>query len=156
MGKYGKTTSVPVERSQAEARKILTDNHCDDIRHMETSTGYALEFVYNYRLIRFVIKYPEMDSPEICETETGKIRTPDQVEKAYSQEVRRLYRALCMCIRMKFEIVDSGISCFEDEFLSHTVDPITKQTYGKFLHPYIEDRIAGIDVSPTLCLPVPE
>lgn len=155
MARYGHTTSVPVERSQAEIRKILNSEGCENINTMEADAGYAVEFIFSDRLIRFMIKYPSWDDPAICETDGGRIRSESQIEKAYEQEVRRLYRALCMCIKMKFEIVESGISCFEEEFLAHTVDPVTKQTYGTMLKPMVEQRLIGADHSPTLRLPAP-
>lgn len=155
MAKYGQTTSVPVERSQAEIKKLLKSQDCESPRAVDTEEGYGVEFIYNDRLIRFLIRFPEMDDPNICETETGKTRTESQIEKAWDQEVKRLFRALLMCLKMKFEIVESGISCFDEEFMAHTVDPITKQTYGTMLKPMLEARLIGSDVSPTLRLPGP-
>lgn len=157
MAKYGQSTSVPIEKSMQDIKKVLRQNDCERIQaHDDDDQGYGFQFIYGNRAIRVGIVYPSMDSPEISETETGKIRTPAQIEKAYDQEVRRLFRALLMCLKMKFEIVNSGISCFEDEFMSHTVDPTSNQTYGKMLQPLIEDRLAGIDTTPTLFLPGPQ
>tara|TARA_R110002095_G_scaffold4257_1_gene11513 strand:- start:4576 stop:5007 length:432 start_codon:yes stop_codon:yes gene_type:complete len=139
-----------------EIKKILKQNGCERIQaYDDDDNGYGFQFIYGNRSIRFGIKYPSMDDRDICKTETGKGRTLAQIEKAYDQEVRRLFRALLMCLRMKFEIVNSGISCFEDEFMSHTVDPNSNQTYGTMLQPLIEERLAGIDTRPTLFLPGP-
>jgi len=72
----------------------------------------------------------------------------------WEQACRQKWRALCLAIKAKLEAVESGISHFEDEFLSQIIDPITKKTVGELIRPELEQRYIGKD-STQLALPEP-
>ena len=69
-------------------------------------------------------------------------RTDKQMWAAYEQEVRRRWRALVLCVKAKLEVVESGISTFEQEFLAHIVVAGGK-TIGQEMVPRLGDVAAG-------------
>ncbi len=57
--------------------------------------------------------------------------------KEWEQACRQKWRALYLVIKAKLEAVESGISCFEDEFLANIVLP-DGSLVGNFMRPQIE------------------
>jgi len=80
--------------------------------------------------------------------------SPELQMRNWEQACRQRWRALCLAIKAKLEAVESGISHFEDEFLSQIIDPITKKTGGELIRPELEQRYIGKD-STQLALPEP-
>jgi len=72
----------------------------------------------------------------------------------WEQGCRQRWRALCLAIKAKLETVESGISHFEDEFLSQIVDAIAKKTVGELIRPELEQCYIGKDAT-QLALPAP-
>lgn len=73
------------------------------------------------RQVRFIVAIP-----------TGR------ADKESEQLERQRWRALLLVIKAKFEAIDSGVSCFDDEFLAHIVLP-SGQTAGEWIVPQIAD-----------------
>ncbi|HYE98926.1 MAG TPA: hypothetical protein VEJ18_08445 [Planctomycetota bacterium] len=116
MRKFAAGTSVPVERSQAEINKILARFGADQFINAVSASPPAvlLGFRAKGKLIRFHLPMPE----------AGAFRgTPLQIEKQFSAEVRRRWRALLLVIKAKLEAVESGITSFEQEFYAHILLP---------------------------------
>ena len=59
MSRYASQTQVPVERCQAEIRKILRRYGADAVGVIEADAGAAVEFSAERRRIRFVIEMPD-------------------------------------------------------------------------------------------------
>lgn len=89
-------------------------------------------FQYQNRLIRFVLRLP--DARELW---TPKGRTPRNLSAAHEQVTRQQWRALALAIKAKLELVESGITTFEQEFLAHVVLP-DGNTVGEWAAPQLE------------------
>ena len=55
--------------------------------------------------------------------DTGRARKGNSVNEAFEAEMRRVWRALALVIKAKFEAVSSGIVSYEQEFLPFFVLP---------------------------------
>lgn len=103
-------------------------------------------------LVRFVLPLPSRNDREITHTPTrGQLRTKEQQEKAYEQEVRQRWRALAVTIKAKFAACEAGISVFEREFFYDTVLP-NGQTVGEYMMPQIEQSYQTAKMPPMLPL----
>jgi len=104
MRPFAEGTAVSVEKSQMQIQSLVR-------RHGATmfSAGWlaqgqaAVEFSIKGRRVRFTISSPTGPSAKV------------------EAEERRRWRCLLLAIRAKLEIVASGISEFDEEFLAHVV-----------------------------------
>jgi hypothetical protein len=101
-------------------------------------TSAVIAFEMLNRRVKFELPLPDRDSQEFKRTPTGRVRAPKQQEEVYEQAVRQRWRALALVIKAKLEAVESGITLFEEEFLSHIVLPDGK-TVGKHMLPKITE-----------------
>lgn len=137
--KYAEGTEVPVERSREEIARILT-------KYGATGFGYAfdgdrevLSFKANERFVRFDLKKPNKDDVKV--KFTGRAGHDERVAAAINAEHRRRWRCLALCVKAKLELVATGITTFEDEFLSHIVTP-DNRTVGAWLKPQLAESYA--------------
>jgi hypothetical protein len=139
MARYAEGTSVAPEKSQQEivtmlrrygARKIATG--WDDDRAL-------VGFEAHERQIRFVLHLPPVAN--FTRTEAGRTRSSDAAATAREAEVRRRWRALNLAIKAKLEVVATGISEFESEFLAYVVLP-DGRTVADHTRPAIQDAYA--------------
>lgn len=103
--KYAARTVVPVDQSRREIEKTLERYGATAFAYGATPGRAMVEFVADERRVRFVVILPTTD------------------KRGADQETRRLWRALVLSIKAKLEVVESGISTFEEEFLAHVVLP---------------------------------
>jgi len=103
------------------------------------------------RSVRFLLPLPDRDG--FARTPTGQKRTQLQAEKAYEQEIRRLWRALALAVKAKLEVVESGIAEFEDEFLAYILIPGTTRTMGEWAKPELEAAYVSDGAPRMLALP---
>lgn len=122
-GRYAAGTDVPVDRSKAELERLL-------VRYGATSFAYAWEsrqimigFRMGKLMYRVRLPMPPVDSKQFTHTPTGKERSTNDAVKEFQREERRRWRALILVIKAKLEAVDSGVTTFEDEFLSSVILP---------------------------------
>jgi hypothetical protein len=120
---YAENTSVPVERSKAEIERVLERYGAEGFMYGIRQDRAVIAFEANARHVRFILPFPDPQSPEFVTTPTGRRRKGDAVNSAYDQEVRRRWRALALAIKAKLEAVDTGITEFDEEFLAHIVMP---------------------------------
>jgi hypothetical protein len=64
-------------------------------------------------------------------------RTASSAVEQFEQACRQRWRALALVIKAKLEAVESGITCFEDEFLAHIILPSGQQV-GEWLRPQLK------------------
>lgn len=125
--KYAQGTEVPIERSQAEIRKLLEKNGVVSGFVAGEYNGIAsLMFEMNGKRIRFTMGVPRVSDHDL--------RSKSDTQKwAYvNAETRRLWRAMTLCIKAKCESVASGIEAFEDAFMAQTVMP-SGETIGEWV-----------------------
>lgn len=138
--RYASKTTVTVDRSRAEIEKTLA-------RYGATSFAYGWEnskaligFKANGRTIRFMLPLP--DREDFTHGRSRRRRTKDQIEKACDQAKRQRFRALALAIKAKLEMVESGITTFEEEFLAHIVLP-SGETIGDWISPQLGEMDSG-------------
>ena len=148
MSKYAAQTTVPVERSVAEIKRVLD-------RYGATQFGYAedalrslasVQFAAQGRHVRFVLQLPDRCNKQYCRNSRAP-RKPAVALKAWEQACRQRWRALSLCIKAKLEAVEAGISAFEEEFLAHIILP-GGQSVGQLMQPQIADAYQNGNLPP--------
>ena len=129
---YAQSTRVPVDRSKAQIEQTLMRYGADGFLYGVSAKGAGIGFSYRGRTIKFNIPLPGRD--DYPETKSG--------EQKWEQEKRRLWRVLLLAIKAKLELVDSGLTSFEDEFLAQTCLP-QGQTVSELLQPQIDKYLQG-------------
>jgi len=144
MAKYAASTNVSPERSRGEIERILTRYGAKQFAYGWGGGNAMIGFQYQNRLIRFVLSLPDAR-----ELRTPKGHRPRNIEAAHEQITRQHWRALALAIKAKLELVESGITTFEQEFLAHVVLP-NGQTVGEWAAPQIETIYANRNMPPLL------
>ncbi|MHB1000493.1 MAG: hypothetical protein ACYC27_14735 [Armatimonadota bacterium] len=132
---FAATTYVSIDRTRNEIERLLVDHGADQFGYMQSGDQAAIMFRMNSKMIRFVISMPKME--DFSRTPTGLRRTQTQIRTFYEQGCRQRWRALLLIIRAKFEAIKSGITEFEEEFLSYIMLP-NGQTTGNWMKPQIQ------------------
>jgi len=73
----------------------------------------------------------------------------DQQHKRWEQACRQRWRALALAIKAKLEAVESGITGFEEEFLSHIIMADGK-TIGEHIVPQVAQLCSPAALPPLL------
>ena len=124
---YAVNTSVPVDRSQGEIRRILSKYGATGFAFGEQTTTAVVMFVMENRQVKFILAMQK--TPDRNATGVEK--------KRYDQQSRSKWRCLVLAIKAKLECVESGIATFEEEFLSYVVLANGKRV-GDVMIPQIE------------------
>ena len=110
MAKYAANTKVPVERSKVEIERTLNRYGIEEFFYGTSPCGDGIGFKHNGRTIKFGIPRPDRK----------KFRDNQAGETDYKRAVRQRWRILLLGIKAKLELVDAGLTTFEDEFLAQT------------------------------------
>lgn len=121
--KYAEGTSVAPERSRAEIERILTRYGADAFSYAYDEHMARIMFRADNRMVRFDIRLPKLDDPDITHDGRGYYREPSARRSAQEKEIRRRWRAMALVVKAKLEAVESGLMTFEEEFLAHLVLP---------------------------------
>jgi hypothetical protein len=128
MGKgslFAEGTTVSPEKTRAEIETVLNRYGAEGFGYYTEARRARIQFKAKGRQIRFDLQLPDPSSKAFWQkpgNAWGR-RTDAQAQAAWEAEVRRLWRALLLAIKAKLELVTSGISVFEEEFLAHIVMP---------------------------------
>ena len=137
-GRYAATTTVPADRSKAEIESTLARYGADQFIYGWEATRAIIGFRYAGKNVRFVLPLPDPGSNEFHLTPSGKQRRSEEAaQRAYQQAVRQRWRALSLIVKAKLEATETGITSFEEEFLSYIVLP-DNSTVGEYMLPQIE------------------
>lgn len=139
MSPYAEGTTVAPERSQMEIAGLIRKYGAGSFATGWDGPRALVEFIAHDRRIRFVLELPT-DPNMFKMTPAKRQRTPTQARDAMEAEVRRRWRALMLAIKAKLEVVETGISTFEAEFLPHTVMP-DGRTVAEHILPRVEQAI---------------
>ena len=138
-GRYASETEVPIERSKRQI-ELLLQQHGAEAYHVGWDANKdIIEFGWQGKQIRFVLKRYEKKQFEI--SERGYYRTDRQQQQAFDQADRSRWRALYLVVRAKLEAVERGIAVFEEEFMAFIVVPGRNQTVGEILLPRIAEGV---------------
>ena len=106
-----KGTEIHWSKSQMEIHKKLNELDIYDVRFTNLRDRFALEFL---------VTLPGKDKPRAVRivvplsSQTGE-------EKQRERELNRIHRVLVNHLKSKFVAIASGLSEFEEEFMSHLV-----------------------------------
>ncbi|HEY0171150.1 MAG TPA: hypothetical protein VGB98_09005 [Pyrinomonadaceae bacterium] len=140
--KYAENTEVSADKSLAEIKQTLTRYGATKFAFFEEEERAAIGFEVKGRRVRFIVPLPSRTAEDIVYwyPGNGKTKAPRPIEKQHERwekSCRQRWRALALAVKAKLEVVESGISTFEEEFLAYVVLP-DGQTVGEFLRPQIE------------------
>lgn len=134
-GKYAAQTTVFIEKSRNEIESTLARYGASKFTYMWDGTRAVIAFSFKNRNIRFVVDVP--NPSDFSRTLAGRTRTKLQAKGAYQQTKKQKWRALALGVKAKLEMVESGISTFDVEFLPYMVLP-GNRTVAEEVLPVIE------------------
>lgn len=137
MKRYAEGTSVPVERSEAEIKRVLQKYGADKIGIMSETTKATIYFGVKGRDVQLVIPLVRKGDPV-----TGK-KGHSWTESGAQAEIRRRWRVMVLTLKAMLEAVDSQITTFDQVFLAHVVIPGTGRTIGDAIVPKLPALYSG-------------
>lgn len=146
MAKFAEGTGVSAEKSKVEIERILSRYGASQYMSGYNGNIAIIVFVAHNRQVKFELKLPQLSDFSGQRRGRGSRSSP---QLAYDAEVRRLWRALALAIKAKLEVVASGISSFEQEFLANIVLP-SGQTMGEWSVVALDQVYSGQNLPPLL------
>ena len=118
------TTTVGVSTSQGGIEDLLQEQGVTDVRWTQTATLKALEFSFPLRELVKPARMSQGYVKRVLEPAEYAVRAVLGVRIVVSwsadpKEQRRLMRVLFWMLKSKFEIIESGLAVFEEEFMPH-------------------------------------
>lgn len=130
------STSVPVERSQGDIRKLLIQHGVAELAFGEDRDANgrrraAVSFKHGAFAVRMRVPLKELNKFDVTEkwqrSRSGKTR--DEIESVmYEQEERRIWRVLAWGLKARLVAVEEEVETFEQAFLPHLLNPETGRT----------------------------
>lgn len=157
---YAEKTTVSSESSRGEIERILMRYGADQFAYGWTEDGAVIQFRADGRYVKFVLPMPAKTERRFTHVNRGRTheswqpRTADAAHKAWEQETRRMWRALALAVKAKLEVVASGISSFENEFMGNIVLP-SGETVGEWMAPQIDEAYGNGGMPERLQLALP-
>lgn len=153
------STTVPVERSQGEIRKLLMSFGAQQLAFGEErddigQRSAAVTFRTKLFAVRMRVPLKLVDEREVrLKAQRAHTRTADEIRNGlYEQEEKRIWRVLAWNLKARMVAVDEGLETFEEAFLPHLLNPQTGRTIYEQL---AEDGHVELP-APLLALPAPE
>lgn len=132
--RFAHGTKVPVEQTKAEIERIVTKYGADAFAVMRDGPVQMIAFRIHNLNVRFTVPMPK---PKEVYDASRYALTERQLDEAVVKETRRRWRALLLSIKAKLEMVESGLACFEEEFLANVVTG-SGETIGEALVPQLD------------------
>jgi hypothetical protein len=151
MAPYAADTNVSVDRTRTEIERTLVRYGATAFAYGWNGDRQVIQFAAHDRQIRFELPLPARSERRFTHTPTGKARHGDDAAKHWEQGCRQRWRALLLIIKAKLEAIESGVSTFEDEWLSWTVMP-DNLTVGQHALPAVAQAYETGEVAPLLAL----
>ena len=149
MARYAEDTSVTSDRSKTEIEHTLARYGASEFVYASRSDSALIGFTMADRRVRLTLPLPASDDPAFTSTPTGRARAMAAAKSEREAEIRRRWRALALVIKAKLEAVETGISTFDDEFLSGILLP-GGFTVGDRMIPALPDAYQGRPLPPLL------
>ena len=129
---YAEKTTVPVSKTRFEIEELIKKHGAGQFISGFSENKVMIGFSLEGRQVKFIVEIP-----------SGKNqRDTEQLE-------RQRWRALLLMLKAKFEAIESGISCFDDEFLAYIVLP-DGSTVGQWIHPQLSAVYESGNMPPML------
>lgn len=129
------TTTVPVERSQGEIRKLLSDYGASSFAFgEETDSGgvrwAAVSFAHAGHRVRMRVPHKPLDEQALkSKARRAHTRTLDDFTAlAVEQEAKRIWRVMAWNLKARLVAVEEGVETFEEAFLAHLLNEQTGMT----------------------------
>lgn len=129
------TTTVPVERSQGEIRKLLADHGATRFAFGEEtdSAGVrwaAVSFAHGGYAVRMRVPHKPIDDQALRgKARRAHTRTYEDFERvAIEQEAKRIWRVMSWNLKARLVAVEEGVETFAEAFLAHLLDEQTGMT----------------------------
>ena len=121
--KYAENTTVTVERSKAEIERLLRAHDATGLLMAwdEDEGKSVVQFRIEGRVVKMVVTDP--DIAEYSVSDAGRRRPPGAARTAVDKELRRRWRALLLITKAKLEMVESGESSVDREFMADILLP---------------------------------
>ncbi len=143
---YARKTKVSISDTQIAIERVLDKYGAHSFAYAKQPGLATVQFAMNDRQIRFNLPLPDSGDRKFWVTDTGRRRQSEEAaQEAWRQECRSRWRSLFLCIKAKLEAVESQITEFDDEFMSHTVMP-DNRTFGEWAKPEIHKALASGDM----------
>lgn len=151
MSKFAENTKTSVESSRAEIERTISKYGARRFAIATEPERGAIMFEIQGRQIRFIVPMPNPKAEEFVKVRKGAwANAAVGVQRArYDQAVRQRWRALALAIKAKLEVVESGISTLETEFLGHIVMS-DGRTVGQWATPQLEAMYTSGKMPPLL------
>lgn len=120
---YAQKTKVSVKDSRLEIEDTLARYGVREKQFTDLEDRSMIQFKHKNRVIRFTLFLPSPNDKKFETSKTGRSLSNSGIRNAWDQACRTKWRALLLGIKAKLEIVQSGITTFEEEFMAHTVMP---------------------------------
>ena len=133
--RYAEGTTVDAAKSRGEIDGYLGKRGASAFAFHIDQSVFAIQFSIRSRTVRFTVERPKGGTPAKREAEE-----------------RRLWRALLLVLKGKFEAIDSGITTFDREFLAQLVTS-SGVTVGDAIAPKLEAGLAADGAPLVLALP---
>lgn len=132
-----KKTKVTVIRSKMEIESTLKRYGATEriVASNDRLGIIGVSFEINQRCAKIKVLLPDIN--DFRETESGTERTETAQNAAFDAECRRRWRMLLLILKAKLEVIESGISTFEREFLADLLLS-DGRTFGEFVEPQLE------------------
>jgi hypothetical protein len=135
MSRYAEGTAVPVERSEAEIKRVLQRYGAEKIGIMSEPTKATIYFGVKGRDVQMAL-------PLVRKGDASK-KGQAWTENAAQAEGRRRWRVLVLTLKAMLEAVESQITTFDAVFLAHIALPGTGRTIGEELVPKLPELYKG-------------
>ena len=147
---YANGTTVSIGRSKMEIEKILQKYHATAFGTYQEDDRALVQFKIMGR--SFQIGLPLLPLADFMETPTGRSRTERQALETQEKETRRRWRAVCLVLKAKLELIETGSSSVDAEFFPYLVLPDGETVQDKLM-PHVESLISGKDLGKLLAPP---
>lgn len=132
---YAERTEVPVSRSKAEIEGLIERYGGHKYQSGWDGERAVVMFEAEGRRVRFTLPLPQ--------------RANFTSQRAYEQELRRVWRALCLVIKAKLESWQSGIEDFQEAFMPQLV-LADNSTVGDRILPLVAESYRVRSMAPFL------
>lgn len=124
--KYAQGTTVSARQSRAELEMLLDQHGATSFAVLVQPERSIVVYELHGRRVKQVVDYPNAADYETVIVKGHyfpRTRKPETVKALVEAEWRRRWRAQVLIVKAKLEIIASGGSTFEKEFLADTMLP---------------------------------
>ncbi len=133
---FAEGTTVDVAKTRGEIESLVRKYGATQFSSGWTSGEAGIVFVIRGRSVKFVVPMPATTDQKVrvkAAAMRGWLGT--NLPKVIEAEERRRWRCLLLAIKAKLEVVETGISTFEEEFLAHIVTETGQTVYERIVAP---------------------